>query len=101
MSTPESRADQLISTALAVAMSIFFVAFGWYGLLNGGISLLNKFEHRIIYIGSDSIRGFGVLSFLFATSSLFITIKSRKWLRRLLVAIWAPFVVFLLIQWYL
>lgn len=101
MSTPESRVDQVISTALAVVMAVFFIAFGWYGLRNGGISLFNKFEHRIIYIGSDGIRGFGVLSFLFATLSLFITIKSRKWLWRLLVAIWTPFVVFLLIQWYL
>ena len=80
-------------------MTVFFVAFGWFGLLNGGISLINKFEHRIIYIGSDGITGFGVLSFFNATLTLGVALKSKTRLLLCLLAVWVPFLVFLLVPW--
>ena len=96
---PESRADKIIATTLAVVMTGFFISFGWYGLLNGGISLPNKFEHRVIYIASDGITGFGVLSFFFATLTINLVVKNKKWLFLCLLALWVPFMAFLLASW--
>ncbi|MBZ0126019.1 MAG: hypothetical protein K8F32_06575 [Rhodocyclaceae bacterium] len=100
MNSPKSRTDQIIATTLAVVMTAFFITFGWYGLFNGGISLPNKLEHRVIYIVSDGITGFGVLSFFFATLTISLVVQNKKRLLLCLLALWVPFMVFLLAPWH-
>ncbi len=96
MSDPESRPGRILATAFALAVAAFFVAFGWHGLLNDGVSLFNKFERRVIFVGGDGIAGFAALSFFFASLVLGVAVRSRRMLWGALFLVWAPFAVHLL-----
>ncbi|MCX7894004.1 MAG: hypothetical protein N2544_16755 [Burkholderiales bacterium] len=96
MSDRETRAARAFAVALALAMAAFFVAFGWHGLLNDGVSLFNKFERRVVHVGPDGIVGFGALSFFFASLTLAVALRSRRMLWGALFLVWAPFAAHLL-----
>jgi len=98
MSEPKSSntAERLV----AVLLTAFFVGFGWFTLLQGGISLKGK-SGQVTYVSGGFAVGVALGSFLFAAMVAMLVVKpfslGRRGLILTLAAVLGPPIAFLLL----